>query len=112
MHALPGGEVQGTLPAVLTLRRPLRPQPQQPHRQDLADLAQPLFGGRAFIGTPRAFFQHCLGEMPSRTRLSFLFWDPVFHGRAAGDAVGHDQEAIGFRVLGQHENGLRLCTFR
>ncbi len=53
MHALPGGEVQGKLSGI---RRPRfassRAQPKQPHRQDLADLAQTLVGGHA-VGIER-----------------------------------------------------------
>ena len=52
MHALPGGEVQGNVSVSGRLFASSTPQPQQPHRQDLADLAQTLVGAHA-VGIER-----------------------------------------------------------
>lgn len=53
MHALPGGEVQGKVFGICGLLFVSScAQPDQPGRQDLADLQQPLVGGHA-VGIER-----------------------------------------------------------
>ena len=71
MDALPGGEVQGTLSAVPTFCRPLRPQPQQACRQNLAHLAQTLIGGHA-VGIERVVHQRGFSWREADIRMLYI----------------------------------------
>ena len=71
MDALPGGEVQGTLSAVPTFCRPLRPQPQQARRQDLAHLAQALLRRHPF-GIERVVHQRGFSWREADIRMLYI----------------------------------------
>jgi len=72
MHALPGGEVQGKLSGICTPQfASSRAQADQPGRQDLADLAQPLIGAHA-VGIERVAHGRGFSWREADTRMLYI----------------------------------------
>jgi len=72
MHALPGGEVQGNVSGICTPQfASPSAQADQPGRQDLADLAQPLGGGHA-VGIERVAHGRGFSWREADTRMLYI----------------------------------------
>ena len=94
-----GGEVQGKVSVVFALFGPLRPQPQQARRQDLADLASRSegvirLGSRALLRGAGSF-----GVEPCRTAFAVDDRQDGVRGENYGDAGTKAREGLHVHML-------------